>query len=443
MFVKFKASACLSGVIFGLILSFAAAFAGCTIGGEHSVDISFAITPDEDSQSGGGSTGSGGGFSALPSDIGSLQVTSYIQGKESSRHTETINGQGIGTSGRFNLTIKEVPLGRSIIVVEMIAEKDGKYYGYYSRTRVDIVPGVNNVDIVMYRGTVVLCDDNVYSKKYTAESSTTGRIRTGGLSPNKGTKPLDIGRMFVVPKGEGIPAFRLKELPVQFAEGEYTPKGYIVAEQSNNLGIPSDDYKADAYTAPADGYYTNSNHNPVSVYLCSLWSVSVTTVKLSDTAAARKKNGTAQLTAVVEPSEAVQSVSWTSSNPSVASVDTNGLVTAKNIGKCTITARPTADESKSAECVFYVMEDKTFTVGNISFTMKPVESGAIRGSGNNGVFIANRNVKLSGFYMSETEVTQELYAAVMTGNSYNINFNPSFFDNKNHYDGLEHGLAYG
>lgn len=44
-----------------------------------------------------------------------------------------------------------------------------------------------------------------------------------------------------------------------------------------------------------------------------------------------------------------------------------------------------------------------------------------------GVFIPGRNVTLSPFIIGQYEVTQELYKAVMTGNSENVNVEPSFF----------------
>ncbi|MFA6842797.1 MAG: Ig-like domain-containing protein [Bacilli bacterium] len=54
---------------------------------------------------------------------------------------------------------------------------------------------------------------------------------------------------------------------------------------------------------------------------------------------------TTQLSATVEPLGAVQSVTWASSNTSVATVDENGLVTAKAAGTTNITIAATADST--------------------------------------------------------------------------------------------------
>ena len=66
----------------------------------------------------------------------------------------------------------------------------------------------------------------------------------------------------------------------------------------------------------------------------------------------------APLTAAVSPSNATnKNVSWSSGNTDVATVDTNGKVTAKSAGTATITVT-TADGSKTANCTITVAEAK-------------------------------------------------------------------------------------
>ncbi len=64
---------------------------------------------------------------------------------------------------------------------------------------------------------------------------------------------------------------------------------------------------------------------------------------------------TAQLTAVCTPSDAIQSVKWTSSKPSVASVDENGLVTAKKVGSTSILAKATDGSGEYARITITVV----------------------------------------------------------------------------------------
>ena len=97
------------------------------------------------------------------------------------------------------------------------------------------------------------------------------------------------------------------------------------------------DYATGAYT-----YYTNSG---------SL----ATGITLSQTSLTMNSGTTAQLTATLSPEGAVGSVTWTSSDENVATVDANGVVTAVAGGNCTITA--TAGGSlKTATCSVSVIQ---------------------------------------------------------------------------------------
>ncbi|MBP5280874.1 MAG: Ig-like domain-containing protein [Lachnospiraceae bacterium] len=101
----------------------------------------------------------------------------------------------------------------------------------------------------------------------------------------------------------------------------------------------------------ADGGFTAS---------CSVTvRTAVTGVSLSQTSASMNKGDTLQLTATIAPSNATnQSVTWSSSNTSVATVSSSGLVTAKKGGNATITVT-TADGNKTATCAITVISPVT------------------------------------------------------------------------------------
>lgn len=65
--------------------------------------------------------------------------------------------------------------------------------------------------------------------------------------------------------------------------------------------------------------------------------LSVTSVELNMTEATLYTNDVLQLVATIQPEEAEYTAIWKSSNPSVASVDSSGLVTALSLGTATIT----------------------------------------------------------------------------------------------------------
>lgn len=93
--------------------------------------------------------------------------------------------------------------------------------------------------------------------------------------------------------------------------------------------------------------------------------VLVSKVTLDKQTAAIKIGGTVTLKATVTPSNAAnKAVKFTTSDSTVATVDSNGKVTAKKVGKATITATAKDGSNKSAKCVVTV---NPILVSKVSF----------------------------------------------------------------------------
>lgn len=73
---------------------------------------------------------------------------------------------------------------------------------------------------------------------------------------------------------------------------------------------------------------------------------------------------TRRLTATLSYAELDQSVTWSSSNSSVATVNKNGLVKAKSVGTTTITATSNYDPSITVSCVVTVRKARFLFIGN-------------------------------------------------------------------------------
>ncbi len=98
----------------------------------------------------------------------------------------------------------------------------------------------------------------------------------------------------------------------------------------------------------------------------------VTGVSLDQTSVTILPNGSVRLLATIEPSDAKDTnIIWTSSNDSIATVDSNGQVTAHALGTAVITAI-TTDGNHKATCSVTVSEN-VISVTGISFSKSTLE----------------------------------------------------------------------
>jgi len=106
-------------------------------------------------------------------------------------------------------------------------------------------------------------------------------------------------------------------------------------------------------------------HSDVDVVLSKTPIISVSSVSLNKSAITLGIDGTEQLTETVLPTNAPnQTVTWNSSNSNIATVNSNGLVTAISLGTATITVT-TQDGNKTAQCVVAV-SSSVISVASIS-----------------------------------------------------------------------------
>jgi formylglycine-generating enzyme required for sulfatase activity len=127
-----------------------------------------------------------------------------------------------------------------------------------------------------------------------------------------------------------------------------------------------------------------------------------------------------QLTATVLPAEAVdKSVTWRSDNTAVATVSAGGLVSALAKGTAVITAASNDGSGKAATCTVTVISAGMVSIPAGTFTMGSPTTEAGHDSDE-----TLHQVTVSGFYMSNHEVTQAEWIAVMGGN-------PSYFKGDN------------
>lgn len=106
--------------------------------------------------------------------------------------------------------------------------------------------------------------------------------------------------------------------------------------------------------------------------------VPVTAITLSEPERYMKQGSSASFTATVSPSNTTEKIAWSSSNPSVATVDANGKVTAVSAGEVTVTA---ASGTVSASQTFKVSQPVTGKTGTISWELYDNKYLIISGNG--------------------------------------------------------------
>ena len=108
-----------------------------------------------------------------------------------------------------------------------------------------------------------------------------------------------------------------------------------------------------------EAYQANSSWYPYFGSIVEMVpNILATSIELNQTAAEVIMGETMQLIATVLPDSTTNKVvTWSSSNPTIASVNENGLVTALAVGSATITAITTDGSNLSASCDVTVTED--------------------------------------------------------------------------------------
>lgn len=171
---------------------------------------------------------------------------------------------------------------------------------------------------------------------------------------------------------------------------------------------------------------------------------SVTGVVLSPSNSSIKKGGTLQLSATINPSDASnKNVSWTSSNASIATVSTNGLVTASstNTGSVNITVT-TQDGGFTATAVVSVTAQNnngTNIVKNGAFDSNTLNWELSLSNGAKATISAANSVDYSGNSLNTTitNATTNVYAVqirqavpLTAGKQYKISFRASAASNR-------------
>ena len=148
----------------------------------------------------------------------------------------------------------------------------------------------------------------------------------------------------------------------EMEEQEFT---YGVEQQLKENAFIKEGYTFDSWNTKSDGtgtQYTNQqviNNFNNDIILYAIWKEilrPITNISMNNTSLELTiwKKDTEQLTVTIEPENTTdnKNITWSSNNPSIASINQNGLVTAKDKGVATITAR--TSNGLTATCIVTV-----------------------------------------------------------------------------------------
>lgn len=146
--------------------------------------------------------------------------------------------------------------------------------------------------------------------------------------------------------------------------------------------------------------------------------VAVTGVSLNKETTTLTVGGTETLTATVRPDDATdKSVTWSSDNTNVATVDTNGLVTAVGVGTANITVTSNSDSTKNASCSVTV-NPATYNVLLTGGSNATISGGSTSQSELSGAMETVTYTANSGYHFADfTDITQNGITVTKTSDS--------------------------
>jgi uncharacterized protein YjdB len=197
---------------------------------------------------------------------------------------------------------------------------------------------------------------------------------------------------------------------MSIADNEVTPQYAAVDSQTDKLTvgkIQSNDKYFKGLLSNIETYNDVIEYNSISTGIILNKTMDNLTVGQADT-----------LTAAVTPDDTTdKSVKWTSSDPSIATVDENGKVTAIKTGTATITATTQDESNLSASCTVNVANPTTVSLNKtsdsinvgetdtLSAAVNPSSVGVTWSSSDSSIATVDANGKITGIKAGQATIT--------------------------------------
>ena len=315
----------------------------------------------------------------------------YLNGEEVKDLVIPNSVTGIGESAFKNCSgLTSVTIGNSVTSIGEYAFRNCS-----GLTSMTIGSGVKTIGSESFANCLLLLDVYCYAENVPSASSdafdgsdieyATLHVHDGSIESYKAKTPWSsFGKIVTLDPAMLVESITLSQSSATMTEGEtlnltatitpYDATDKSITWSSSNTSVASVDADGKV-TAKAEGTATitatandGSGMKASCVVTVEKKIVSVSSITLSQSSATMTEGETMNLTATVTPDDATdKSITWSSSNTSVASVDANGKVTAKAEGTTTITATANDGSGVKASCVVTV-EKKKVSVSSITLS---------------------------------------------------------------------------
>ena len=279
---------------------------------------------------------------------GSATITATVNGKTAS-YKFTIKAADIAvTSLKLNKTSASINVGSTLQLSTTISPSNATNKTLtYSSSNTAIATVDNNGKVTAKKaGTVTITVKSNNNK--TATCSITVKaldIAITSLKLNKTSATISVGSSL--------------QLSTTITPSNATNKTLTYSSSNTSIATVDKNGKVTAKKAGSATITVKSNNGKTATCKITVQNVNVTSLKFNKTSASINVGSTLQLSTTIFPSNATnKTLTYSSSNTSIATVDANGKVTAKKAGTVTITVK--SHNNKTATC--------KITVNNVNAT---------------------------------------------------------------------------
>ena len=243
------------------------------------------------------------------------------------------------TSVSINNTKATIKIGDTITLTSTVSPKNASQNVTWSNSNTNIATVSNGIVTAKAVGSATITVKTSNGKTATCNVTVTP-IEVTSIALNKTSATLKVGEN--------------TSLSVTYTPSNATTKSATWTSDNNSIATVSNG----VVTAKSVGsavITAKTSNGKTATCKVTVNPIDVTSISLNETEKTIEQGKTATIYATVSPSNAtVKTIKWSSSNTSVATIDTNGKITAKSAGSTIITA--TSNNGKTATCKIIVPE---------------------------------------------------------------------------------------